>query len=162
MNDEVSEEEYKLKKAELLLEKGRLQNLLKDTSARQDSWLELTEKTFAFAHYARYWFTKGDLKKKREVFSVLGSNLTLKDKKLFIQAEKPFFIIKDGLTSMSIEISTLEHENIGSTKGKEVAFAASNPSWLAWQDSFRTFEWEKAMPDPGIVLSQTRELLALP
>lgn len=32
---------------------------------------------------------------------------------------------------------------------------------LAWRDSFRTFEWEKAFPDPVIVVEQTKRLLAL-
>lgn len=135
MNDEVSEEEYKEKKSELMKEKERLQELLKATDARQESWLELTEKTFAFARYARYWFTKGDLKKKREIFSVLGSNMKLKDKRILIQAEKPFSIIKEGLVAMSTEIDTLEHAFQGSIKGKEAAFAAPNPSWLRRQDS---------------------------
>lgn len=32
---------------------------------------------------------------------------------------------------------------------------------LAWRDSFRTFEWEKAFPDPIISLLQIQKLLAL-
>lgn len=34
-------------------------------------------------------------------------------------------------------------------------------SWLAWRDAFRTFEWERAFPDPVVSLTQVRELLAL-
>jgi hypothetical protein len=34
-------------------------------------------------------------------------------------------------------------------------------SVLAWRDSFRTFAWEKAFPDPVIAINQTRQLLAL-
>ena len=32
---------------------------------------------------------------------------------------------------------------------------------LAWRDSFRTFNWIKALPVPELVLSQVRQLLAL-
>ena len=32
---------------------------------------------------------------------------------------------------------------------------------LAWQDSFRTYDWGKALPVPALVLSQVRQLLAL-
>jgi site-specific DNA recombinase len=135
MNDEVSEEEYKGKKSKLMKEKEHLQELLKATDARQESWLELTEKTFAFAHYSRYWFTKGDLKKKREIFSTLGSNMTLKDKKILIQAEKPFSIIQSGLTELGAEKASLEPTMQGSTKRKEAAFAAPNPILLRRQDS---------------------------
>lgn len=32
---------------------------------------------------------------------------------------------------------------------------------LAWQDAFRTFEWEAALPDPGVAMKQIGQLLAL-
>ena len=32
--------------------------------------------------------------------------------------------------------------------------------WLAWRDSFRTFNWEKAFPDPTISLREIQGLLA--
>jgi len=32
--------------------------------------------------------------------------------------------------------------------------------WLAWQDGFRTFEWE-VMGEPGVVVGEVRGLLAL-
>jgi len=35
------------------------------------------------------------------------------------------------------------------------------PSWLAWRDSFRTFEWEKACPAPEMIINQVSQLLAL-
>jgi hypothetical protein len=34
-------------------------------------------------------------------------------------------------------------------------------SLLAWQDSFRTFNWSKALPIPELILGQARQLLAL-
>jgi hypothetical protein len=33
--------------------------------------------------------------------------------------------------------------------------------WLAWRDSFRTFDWSKALPVPELVLSQVKQLLVL-
>ena len=38
------------------------------------------------------------------------------------------------------------------------------PPWftrVAWQDSFRTFEWEKAVPVPEMTIKQIGELLQL-
>jgi len=32
---------------------------------------------------------------------------------------------------------------------------------LAWVDSFRTFEWEKACPAPELIINQVSQLLAL-
>lgn len=38
---------------------------------------------------------------------------------------------------------------------------AEHTIWLREQDSFRTFDWEKAIPDPVIVINQARQLLVL-
>ena len=46
--------------------------------------IDLTEKTFDFACYAHIWFEKGDDKAKRAILACLGSNLTLKGKKVFV------------------------------------------------------------------------------
>lgn len=32
---------------------------------------------------------------------------------------------------------------------------------LAWWDSFRTFEWERALHDPGVIARQIGQLVAL-
>ena len=32
---------------------------------------------------------------------------------------------------------------------------------LAWQDSFRTFDWLADLPDPATIIKQVRQLLAL-
>jgi len=32
---------------------------------------------------------------------------------------------------------------------------------LAWQSSFRTFEWYKAFPDPDVAMKQIDQLLIL-
>lgn len=62
----------------------KLTNNLRETKNRADKWLELTESTFSFARYARKEFTTGDLVKKREIFSALGQNFSVKDKKVCI------------------------------------------------------------------------------
>jgi len=32
---------------------------------------------------------------------------------------------------------------------------------LTWRDSFRTFDWEKAFPDPVVILAQIKKLITL-
>jgi hypothetical protein len=78
------------------------------------------------------------LKKKREIFSTLGSNMILKDQKIHIEAQKPFSIIREGLPYMKTKIALLEpNENI-SIKGKEAACAASHPTLLRLWDEVGT------------------------
>lgn len=79
-NEEIDAEEFKTRKATLLIEKERLQELLKDTDRRVDNWLEIAERGFNFAEKARLVFAKGGIEVKKEIFTALGSNFILKDK----------------------------------------------------------------------------------
>jgi DNA invertase Pin-like site-specific DNA recombinase len=89
----LSDEEYGKQKAELLKEKTRLEEILSDRSGSIEKWLEIGERIFNFALYARYWFEHGTLKEKFEILKALGSNLILKDKKLQIELKTPFIAI---------------------------------------------------------------------
>jgi len=86
----LSDEEYAKQKAELMKEKARLEEILNDTEGRVEKWLETGEKVFNFARYARYWFKNGSSQEKAQILQALGSNLTLKDKKLLIELKTPF------------------------------------------------------------------------
>lgn len=55
----------------------------------------------------------------------------------------------------------LEPLGFGSDKAKLRAEYAQSPTMLAWWDSFRTFEWERAFPDPIVSLRELQSLLVL-
>jgi len=80
-------------KTELMKEKARLEEILNDTEGRVEKWLETGEKVFNFARYARYWFKNGSSQEKAQILQALGSNLTLKNKKLIIQLKRPLTAI---------------------------------------------------------------------
>ena len=61
-----------------------LEDELKIKNREVLEWIDLTEQTFDFACYAHIWFEKGDDKAKRAILACLGSNLTLKGKKVFV------------------------------------------------------------------------------
>ena len=127
---ELDEKEYASKKSELLKEKEKYKNLLKDTDQRQNKWLELSEKTFNFARYARFWFAEGDLQTKKGILNTIGQNLTLKDKKLYIQAHEPFSILRKGLELIPEARMVSEPiENVDNIR-KTAALATVNPAWL--------------------------------
>ncbi|MCD6192639.1 MAG: recombinase family protein [Candidatus Aminicenantes bacterium] len=86
----LSDEEYAKQKTELMKEKARLEEILNDTEGRVEKWLETGEKIFNFARYARYWFKNGSSQEKAQILQALGSNLTLKNKKLLIELKTPF------------------------------------------------------------------------
>lgn len=139
LNDEISEEEYTTKKSSLLKEKERYQELLRDTDQRQQKWLELSERTFNFSRYARFWFVEGNLQQKREILATLGSNLILKDKKLSIEAPEPFLILKNGIASVPEAKKGLEPKILPVNKGLRELAHSLNPHWLPVVDSVRTW-----------------------
>jgi len=101
MSNEIEPEEYTFKKSVLLKEKQRYQEILNGTDQRQQEALELSERTFNFICYARFWLLQGDKKGKRDILTTLGSNLVFKDKILNITAPEPFEIIRKSLASVS-------------------------------------------------------------
>ena len=60
-------------------EKQDISAKLNDCDRRQHDWLELSEKTFEFATYAKEWFTNGTMDDKKKIFRNLGQNFSLKD-----------------------------------------------------------------------------------
>jgi len=78
----LSDEEYGKQRFELLKEKARLEELSRDTGHRVEQWVQSAEKIFEFACSAPVRFTAGDSTTKKEILASVGSNLTLKDKKL--------------------------------------------------------------------------------
>ena len=71
---------------------------------------------------------------KRQLLNFLLQNLKLDGKKLSFKLKTPFNTVPQ----------TSKCSNL-----------------LAWRNSFRTFEWSKALPAPEVVISQVKQLLAL-
>jgi len=55
------------------------------------TWFEPAKILISFSNRAVFWFRDGNGRIKREIIDATGSNLLLKDNKLFIEARKPFF-----------------------------------------------------------------------
>jgi site-specific DNA recombinase len=136
----LSEEEYGQQRAELLKEKRHLEEFLRDVGHQVEQWLKLSEETFEFACAARSRFTEGDAKTKKEILLAIGSNLTLKDKKLCIEAKKPFFILETSMTAGRRSNGTIERENMPAPQGRKEANASPCPNLLGGLDDVRTNE----------------------
>lgn len=128
----VSDEEYQQKKDLLLLEKKEINEKLGKTDERANNWLELSEKTFNFATYSRYWFNNGTTQQKREILSTLGSNLMIKDQKLSLYLHKPFTIISEMQEKINVLLDLFEPEEIIDISGYP---NEAIPSLLGGRDS---------------------------
>jgi len=142
--DELTKMRYRLlidddafiKERNLLQSKiNQLKEKLRETETRAERWLELTEKTFNFATYARKAFLTGGLELKKEILMALGQNPIIKDKKLTIQANEWFIPIENGYPALEKEYLRLEPSKIGQNKAKTEALASVRARWLRRQDS---------------------------
>ena len=97
--------------------------------------MELTEKTFNFATYARSAFVKGGLDTKKEILSALGSNFTIKDGKLTIKANEWLKPIAEQYPSLEAEYHRLEPMKFGSIKAKNEAFSSLKAKWQGRRES---------------------------
>ena len=135
----ITDEEYSRERTRLKVDMMKIKENIGDTEHRAESWLALSEKVFDYACHAREWFKKGDLKTKKALLEVLGSNLVLEGKKLRLELKKPFLIIKDGLNTLPPENIRLEPVDFGLTKPKNEALANQILRWRGVVDDVRTY-----------------------
>ncbi len=131
-------EEFKSQKTEIVSEREQIESQLNKVKEKLDLSLEATERTFNFAAFALAHFNTNDLRKKRTIFSTIGSNLTLKDRKLNIDRLHPYLLIENELAAQRKLYEWLEHEKDGFEQRKKAVFAASVPNWLHMLNEVRT------------------------
>lgn len=99
IRDLLADEEYGVKRQELVEEKLRLIRC-RDAGVSQDSsWFEPAKQYLSFRVHAANRFQVGTDEDKAAIVRALGSNLTLRDRKLTIHAEKPFLWV-EGVPSL--------------------------------------------------------------
>lgn len=135
----LSDEEYAKQKAELMKEKARLEEVLNDTTGRVERWLDIAEKAFNFACYARYWFKNGSPEEKSQILQVVGSNLILKDKKLCFQLEKPFPSVEKMVKQVPEVRAGFEPRKSPLSKAKLEETYSKNPILRGTLDEVRTW-----------------------
>ena len=131
----IDDERFIKEKDSLLIKIKQLKKKLRQTENRAKEWLELTEKTFSFATYARIAFIKGGLEKKKEILMGLGQNPTIKDKKISIQGNEWLQPIANGYPALEKEYLRLEPAKNRTNKAKIEAIASIRTQWLGRRDS---------------------------
>ena len=113
----------------------QLKQNLRETETRAEKWLELTEKTFNFATYARKAFInakgKGGLELKKEILMALGKTPTINGGKLFIEPNEWLAPIKNDYPALEKEYLGLELNKMPLNKIKTEAFTSVRARWGA-------------------------------
>lgn len=126
----ISDSEYKTFKNGLLKRKECLESELNDKSKQLDQWLELSEKTFNFARYARNWFNNGDTNTQRAILACLGSNLLVKDGKINVELHPVYQILFDNKKTTELELCSARTSNSLISERKNGDILSVRPSWL--------------------------------
>lgn len=116
---------------------------LRETESRAEKWLELTEKTFNFACYARKEFITGSLEKKREIYSALGWNFLVKDQKVHITPNEWFVPIEKAYPALEAEYNRLELDKTLDTATRNERLAQLILTWGAYRGSNPNCEFHK-------------------
>lgn len=136
--DLIDDDTFIRERDELKSKINKLTNNLRKTESRAEKWLELTEKTFNFACYARKEYVSGDINKKREIFSALGQNFSVKDGKVFISLNEWFVPIEKAYPELEAEYNRLELDETLDSITKNERFAHLILEWGAIVEYVRT------------------------
>jgi len=131
-----------LKEKESLLNKIiQIKGKIKETEARAEHWIELTEKTFNFVTYARANFMDGGLELKKDILMGLGEKPIIENKIITIEPNEWLIPIQNDYPALELKYLGLEPEKIGLNKAKTESLDSVRTLWLARWDAFRMSSW---------------------
>jgi site-specific DNA recombinase len=141
--DELTRMRYKMlidddtfirEKNDLQKKINELKEKLRETETRAERWLELTEKTFKFATYARKAFItakgKEGLELKKEILLALGKIPIITNEKLIIEPNEWFVPIENEYPALEKEYLGLEPHKQPMNEAKNEAIQSINTRWL--------------------------------
>ncbi len=125
---ELGEDDYKRRLSEAQKNKARLESLLRDLEAQIDGWVETANDAFHFVERAKDKFKNGPLETKKAILSALGSNLTLKDRKLSIDMEECLLPMKKLAKKVKEDFNKVRTAENTSEKRKNPQFDLRVPT----------------------------------
>ncbi len=131
----ISDDEFSKERGKLTGQIAKLkeQSRSEETNARQKDLA--VQRVFSYAAYAHIALLKGDPQTKREILVALGSNRTVKDEKLFIQAHPWFVPLKKDYPRIEREYRALEPQKILTNIEQNHPLEVVRSRWLGRWDS---------------------------
>jgi len=134
----IDDEAFIKEKNELQTKIAQSKDNLRNTETRAEKWLELTEKTFNFATYARTAFLKANemgkagLELKKEILLAIGKTPIMRDGKLTIEPNDWLKEIEKEYPALEKEYLGLEPTINGLNKRENRALGSVRTRWLRW------------------------------
>jgi DNA invertase Pin-like site-specific DNA recombinase len=132
----IDDETFIREKNTLTSQIAQMEESLRETETRAEKWLELTEKTFVFATYARAAFLrankmgKAGLELKKEILMAIGKTPIIKDKMLTIEPNEWLVPIKNEYPALEAEYLRLEPNKMPINTEQKEAIASVRTHWL--------------------------------
>jgi site-specific DNA recombinase len=104
----IDEAEFVDRRDALRAEANQIRQRIDEREAKPVEWLEPFHTLISFSNLAVFWFEHANPEQKRLILTSVGSNLTLTDKKLNIQAVEP--LDKVPKNRSILELCTVEHD----------------------------------------------------
>ena len=145
LSDAISDQEFGLKKQELMNDKHRYESLLADAQKRAETWFNRAEELFNFAETAKKRFETGGLDTKREILVGLGSNLLLFNRTLSAAMPKPLSIVQLVASEVQQHHERLEPTQPQAPQGALEFSYSSNLKWRPQRDSNPCYYRERVM-----------------
>lgn len=126
----IDDTEYLRNKKDLSTKIKKLQENVRDTEKRAEDWVDITDRAFDFATYARIHFANAKIQLKKEIIRTLGISFKLQDKILTIEPTEWLVPIQTRYSAVEKEYRTLELNKKLSNKAKTEAFSSVRAHWL--------------------------------
>jgi DNA invertase Pin-like site-specific DNA recombinase len=138
----ISHGEIKEEKQRLANELLCIEEEVGTEAARDTGTLELTEDTFRFGAYARFWFREGTPEQRRAILEGLSSNLKLNQKKLLAEPLKPLTFLTELVNPATPTSATFEPDILGFNNAQSDLCEAGLCVVQGWWNAIRTY-WEE-------------------
>lgn len=143
--DLIDDNQFIKERDGLKMQLAKMKMHLNSTENRAAKWLELTEKTFNFARYARKEFMYGSIQQKREIFSALGQNYSLLNKIVSITANDWFVPIEKAYPELEAKFNRLELDENLDIASRNAQYAELILSWGGYRESNPNCRYHKPM-----------------
>jgi site-specific DNA recombinase len=121
----LTDDEFLQKRQELQREELRLKQQLAQSSSHATPF-EPFHELISFSSRAVFWFSEGDFEMKRLILETVGSNLTLTDKILNIEAKKPFRRLSENASRTQLLATIDDVRTLMQSRDEELAKVLEN------------------------------------
>jgi hypothetical protein len=125
----IDDETFLKEKKDIQTKISQIKQKLGESESKVEKWLELTERTFKFATYARKAFATGGLELRREILRTLGQNPVIRGEKLIIEPNEWFVPIIKEYPAIEASYLRLEPAKMCDFKNKTELLGSVSTRW---------------------------------